>query len=670
MRISTLTCCNFRCFGPSPTAIELDALTVLIGSNGTGKTAALTALVKMFGSRPTDRLIAYEDFHLAPGTNEAELAQLSLWVEVRIAFPNPAAGEGHAGIPECFRHMAIDGPQGELFCRIRLEATWSRNGTSGGEVEQTLYWIVSADADPPENSKKRVAANDRANIGLIYVPASRDPATQLRQVSGSLLQPLLKAIEWAAGTRDAATQAAINVRDAVRGEAAVQTLEQAITSAWNDLQSNVSLHDVRLQPLDADFDSLVRRIEAVFGHPLARGVRPQPLERLSDGLRSLFYFALVGARFELERQIAVAAGAQMFNMDVAGLPVLTLFAIEEPENHLAPHYLSRILALLQQITASGNAQVLLTSQSPSVLGRVEPEHVRHLQIDDVTAISSVRRILLPPSDEGEVFKYVKEAVRAHPELYFSKLVVLGEGDSEEVVLPRAARALGQSFDQTFVTVVPLGGRHVNHFWRLLNDLKIPHVTLLDFDRERFGGAWSRIKYAVEQLIKYRTDVTVDSFGISQQQLDGFAAVSAGDQQHVASWLTALETYNVFFSWPLDLDFLLLEAFTMQYQGATTGTGPIIPTAPEALQKRLDSARTAVLKPEGGDGSTYSPTQRELFIWYQYLFLGRGKPVTHLYAVNVMDDSTFAAGMPGVLRRLITKCMVLSGIVPIPPAPTA
>lgn len=670
MRISTLTCCNFRCFGPNPTAIELDALTVLIGSNGTGKTAALTALVKMFGSRPTDRLIAYEDFYLAPGTNEAELAQLKLWVEAKIEFPNPAAGEGHAGIPECFRHMAIDGPQGQLFCRIRLEATWSGNGTSGGEVEQTLYWIVSADAEAPENSKKRVAANDRANIGLIYVPASRDPATQLRQVSGSLLQPLLKAIEWAAGTRDAATQAAMNVRDAVRGEAAVQTLEQTITTAWNDLQSNVSLHDVRLQPLDTDFDSLVKRIEAVFGHPLAGGVRPQPLERLSDGLRSLFYFALVGARFELERQIAFATGAQMFNMDVAGLPVLTMFAIEEPENHLAPHYLSRILALLQKITASGNAQVLLTSQSPSVLGRVEPEHVRHLQIDEATAISSVRKILLPSSDEGEIFKYVKEAVRAHPELYFSKLVVLGEGDSEEVVLPRAARALGQSFDQTFVTVVPLGGRHVNHFWRLLNDLKIAHVTLLDFDRERFGGAWSRIKYAIEQLIKYRADVTVGSFGISQQQLDGFATALAGDQQHVASWLRALETYNVFFSGPLDLDFLLLEAFTTQYQGATTGNGPIIPTTPEARQKRLDSACTAVLKPEGGDGSTYSPAQRELFIWYQYLFLGRGKPVTHLYAMNAMDDPAFAAGMPEVLRRLITKCMVLSGIAPIPAAPTA
>lgn len=661
MRISRLTFCNFRCFGPNLCSIDLDSLAVLIGSNGTGKTAALTALVKMFSSRPSDRLIQYEDFFLAPGTNEADIQHLSQWIEARIDFPNPDVGEGSGGIPECFRHMAIDGPDGNLYCRIRLEAEWTRNATSGGEVEQNLYWIVSAEVDPPENSKKRVSAPDRANIGLIYVPASRDPASQLRQVSGSLLQPLLKAIEWATATRGAATDAVTHVRDAVRGEVAVQSLEQAISSAWNDLQNNTGLQNVQLQPLDADFDSLVKRIEAVFGNPIAFGARPQPLDRLSDGLRSLFYFALVGARFQIERQLAENPGQTLFNMDVAGLPVLTIFAIEEPENHLAPHYLSRILALLLKLTSHDNAQVLLTSQSPSVLGRVEPENVRHFQIDLTTGRSNVCRILLPPVDQGEVFKYVKEAVRAYPELYFSRLVVLGEGDSEEVILPRAARVLGQSFDQTFVSVVPLGGRHVHHFWRLLNDLKIAHVTLLDFDRERLGGGWGRIKYVIEQLIRYRADLTLASFHINEQQLIALGNQAPQHTEHLAEWFQFLERFDVFFSNPLDLDFMLLEAFTTQYQTAHSGQGPVIPADPQAKKKRLQSACSAVLKPEGGDGSTYTSTQRELFIWYQYLFLGRGKPVTHLYAVNAMTDAAFAASMPPVLRRLIARCMVLSGI---------
>lgn len=669
MRISKLTFCNFRCFGPTPTSVDLDALTVLIGSNGTGKTAALTALVKMFGTRPSDRLVEFEDFHLAAARNAAEETQLGLWVEAKIEFPNPEAGEGEEGIEECFRHMAVDGPDGVLFCRIRLEANWSRNGTSGGEVEQNLLWIVNAEANPPENSKRRVSALDRANIAVIYVPASRDPASQLRQVSGTLLQPLLKAIEWAADTRNTATQAAAQVRDAVRNEAAVETIERAITVEWNKLQSNAGLQNVQLQPLDADFDSLVKRIEAVFGQSSALGAQEQTLNRLSDGFRSLFYFALVGARFNLEQQLVSGNGPALFNMDAAGLPVLTMFAIEEPENHLAPHYLSRILVLLSNLSENSNAQVLLTSQSPSVLGRVEPERVRHLQMNSENGCSSVRKILLPKADEGEVFKYVKEAVRAHPELYFAKLVVLGEGDSEEIVLPRAARALGQCFDQTFVSVVPLGGRHVNHFWRLLNDLKIAHVTLLDFDRERAGGGWRRIRYVIEQLVVYRDDLTLANFNLNQQQLVALGKRQPQVTDRLAEWFQRLERYNVFFSAPLDLDFVLLEAFPVQYKAATTGTGPIIPTDPEVLEIRLESASSAVLKPEGGNGTTYTPEQRFLFIWYQYLFLGRGKPVTHMRALNAMDDAVFAAGMPPELRSLVTRCMQLSGVAG-PPGSTA
>lgn len=173
----------------------------------------------------------------------------------------------------------------------------------------------------------------------------------------------------------------------------------------------------------------------------------------------------------------------------------------------------------------------------------------------------------------------------------------------------------------------------------------------------------RIKYAIEQLIAHRADLTIASFGLTQTQLDALAHVAPQDQTHLADWLTRLEQLGVFFSWPLDLDFLLLEAFPNQYQAATTGTGPQISTDLAGRAARLESARKAVLKPEGGDGATYTAAQKELFIWYQYLFLGRGKPVTHMTALANINDATLAAAMPAVLRRLLARCMQLSGISP-------
>ncbi|WGR70334.1 MULTISPECIES: ATP-dependent endonuclease [unclassified Bradyrhizobium] len=102
----------------------------------------------------------------------------------------------------------------------------------------------------------------------------------------------------------------------------------------------------------------------------------------------------------------------------------------------------------------------------------------------------VKRIELP--EDQEALKFVREGVQAFPELYFSRFVILGQGDSEEVVLPRLLAAKGILVDDESISAVPLGGRHVNHFWRLLHGLGIPHVTLLDLDLARYHGGWGRI----------------------------------------------------------------------------------------------------------------------------------------------------------------------------------
>ncbi|MBL2686090.1 ATP-dependent endonuclease, partial [Klebsiella pneumoniae] len=83
-----------------------------------------------------------------------------------------------------------------------------------------------------------------------------------------------------------------------------------------------------------------------------------------------------------------------------------------------------------------------------------------------------------PQNDAEASRYVRLAVRAYPELYFARFVILGEGESERLVLPRVAEAMSVKFDPSFVPIVPLGGRYVSHFWRLLNGLRIPHATLL------------------------------------------------------------------------------------------------------------------------------------------------------------------------------------------------
>ena len=242
--------------------------------------------------------------------------------------------------------------------------------------------------------------------------------------------------------------------------------------------------------------------------PQARGRRhlaprtdrqPEDLSRLSDGMKSLFYFAIVAAMFDVEQQAATDATAKgasppAFDLDRLAPAALSVLAAEEPENHIAPQLLGRIIELLKTIASATNGQLVLTSHSPSILSRVDPTDVRHLRLagDPSTARNAEVREIVLPARTDEAFKYVKEAVRAYPELYFARLVILGEGDSEEVILPRVFRSAGIGLDASLIAVVPLGGRHAcSHLCEGVpppDPPQYPSLLLLDLDVERNGGA--------------------------------------------------------------------------------------------------------------------------------------------------------------------------------------
>ena len=117
-----------------------------------------------------------------------------------------------------------------------------------------------------------------------------------------------------------------------------------------------------------------------------------------------------------------------------------------------------------------------------------------------TRQSSVKSIKMPTGD-ADAAKFVRGAMLAYPELYFARFVLLVEGNSERIVLPGLAEALDLLIDPAFVAIVPLGGRHVHHFWRLLSDLGIPYATLLDLDLGREGGGFGRIETAIRTWSK-------------------------------------------------------------------------------------------------------------------------------------------------------------------------
>ena len=146
-----------------------------------------------------------------------------------------------------------------------------------------------------------------------------------------------------------------------------------------------------------------------------------PFDLLSDGQKSLLYISLVLAWQSLARDV-LNGSETAFDQHRLRPPVHTVIALEEPENSLAPQYLGRINRQLRKAAEHGDLQSLIATHSPGLLRRVDPENICFLRLDE-NRQSQVRRIILPTSSE-DTAKYVREAVLAFPELYFSRLVAV------------------------------------------------------------------------------------------------------------------------------------------------------------------------------------------------------------------------------------------------------
>ena len=577
MKLQTLRLSNFQSFGEEATELALEDITYLIGPNGSGKTAALQALCRLFAFEPSLRRVLRSDFNV-PFDEEAAPDDRQLWIEADFIFPELAKDENSSTVAPHFGHMRLDEPDGFPRVRFRLSATMGLNG----DIEDSLVYVLDINEDGSPLSTSQVLRADRNNIHVHYLPARRDPADHISYGANALLGALHKGSFFA---------------------------------------------DPKLTFVASEIDSLLRHMSVSFspGH----GENLVDFSRLSDGQKSMLYLSLVLSSQAIGRAV-LAGDDESFDPSKLRPPIFTLVAVEEPENSLSPHYLGRIVNTLNTMSKNEDAQALIATHAPSMLRRVDPDHIRYLRLTE-TRQSEVTCIQLPEKSDV-AHKFVREAVQAFPEIYFSRLVVLGEGDSEEIVLPRFLQANGAPVDESAITIAPLGGRHVNHFWRLLAALQIPYLTLLDLDVARYQAGWGRIKYVNDQLALYQPDkVLPKDHPIPNWNSDEHKV------RNFSNYLKALEERDVYFSYPMDLDFTMLLAYPKAYD----------------VEKEVPDDQTikAVLGKSHHDSSQYSQDELKLFSTYHQRFKLGSKPAAHINALAQLSDEEFLAGIPESINSL-------------------
>jgi len=634
MRLRRLRVSGFRSAGVNPVDLLLEESTFLVGPNGAGKTAILHALARMFGSESSLRRFSRGDFYVQVGDEPELAAGRSLWLDAEFVFPelgNPTTSPSVASVtvPPHFAHMRMNDRNGQATVRFRLTAHLDENG----EITEDFVYVLAVDNTDEPTRTAVVNRYDRSTIQVHYLPARRDPADHVSYAANSLLGRLLRAADWRA-ERSTVSEMGKTISDTLAANAAIARVVGDLSGKWQSLHAGSFLTSPGLSFTRSEIEGILRYVTLEFAP--GPGQQVVDFSLLSDGQQSLLYVALVMTAHAIGRS-CLDGTTEAFDIDVLRPPVFTLLAVEEPENSLSPHYLGRVLTALSEMTLGQDAQVVVATHSASLMRRVEPRQVRYLRLDNQRH-TTVATVTMPPSATEE-YKFVREALHAYPELYFARLVVLGEGDSEEIVIPRCLRAAGLEADAMSISVAPLGGRHVNHFWRLLNDLGIPHVTLLDLDLGRHQAGWGRIKYAAEQLLKFRGPASLDF--VKEDVTNLHKSTSDVRDESGRDWIERLEKYGVFFSEPMDLDFAMLQSVPDSYN------------LTEAEKNQPDSKLVVAVLGDQGSAVAYTENEKLLFPAYSKRFKGGGsKPAGHIAAMSNLGDADLQASMPAPIRRLI------------------
>lgn len=331
------------------------------------------------------------------------------------------------------------------------------------------YEFVLFGGERPDNA---VNYDLRRWMPLDLFPALRDAESDLARWARSPLRPLL---DRAAKSVDTSALSAIasEVHKTTSKIAALPELAGVVDQVNNQLTAMVGdkhAIETTLGFAPTEPDRLLRALQMMIDGG-RRGVAEASL-----GSANVLYLALK----HLEHQYLVDEGERQH----------TFLAIEEPEAHLHPHLQRLIYRNYLQTREDAQARpgprsILLTTHSPNVASVAPLANVvvlRQLADEGHTVGRSLKGIKLQTNDREDLERYM-DITRG--ELFFSKAVILVEGDAEKFLLPTLAKLYDKTldFDAMGISICSIAGTNFAPYVKLLGPkgLDIPFAVLTDFD---------------------------------------------------------------------------------------------------------------------------------------------------------------------------------------------
>lgn len=165
---------------------------------------------------------------------------------------------------------------------------------------------------------------------------------------------------------------------------------------------------------------------------------------------------------------------------------ITIFLIEEPENHL---HRSMQIALSHILFLDNKYQYLfMTTHSPYVLAEMDQVNLIRIYNEDKIVSKSV--LYMVPTK----FKSQRKMLnRGLVEAIFADKVLLVEGPSENVLFGKVLSEINPFYEADGIYILPVGGFGFKPYYQILNALRIDNIIKTDNDLRKIKG---KQKYSV------------------------------------------------------------------------------------------------------------------------------------------------------------------------------
>lgn len=312
-------------------------------------------------------------------------------------------------------------------------------------------------------------------------------------VIGKLLSALFK-------TASASTSANADQELAAKLKASVENIERNVQSDFDTMLKKLlpvmeilgfpSLNDTELKPeTSLNVESLLSNHTKVV-YPGIDGVHlPEGYNGL--GTRNLIYMLL-----QLESY-------HKAYRSWSTRPTSHLIFIEEPEAHLHPQmqevFINQLNTAIEKLSASypdeaiWNVQFVITTHSPHVANAASFDAVRYFLNESPiqknarqTKVKDFKKGMssVSPNDQNFLHQYM---TLTKCDLYFADKVIMVEGTTERLLMPRLCELVDKSLDEKhklarqYVTCVEVGGAHAHLFYPLLDFLELKTLVITDLD---------------------------------------------------------------------------------------------------------------------------------------------------------------------------------------------